>query len=130
MIKNQWVKWEPATNISTQYEFYSLLEDVNNHELVIELIAVQSSYQKVKLAITWVMYFQRTAASFTDNKLEEKWTFFEVKNSIFLENLSKGSAGLYPANDLSHFVIVTQNFVIEIAVLQFSNDSLRIEIEV
>ena len=134
MIKQQWIEWTPITGLFCRYDYFSLSENLADHQVSIELVPTEDPNQKINLTFNWAMSFRKTAIPYTGNilgdnkKLSLEWTFFEIKNSEYIQQLSQESGGLYAKEDFTHFLIITTSSIIEIAALQFSAKHLTIKI--
>lgn len=125
MIQDQWIKWEPAKNLSNKYYLESFVSGIDEFKLC--LVDLYNEDKKLLVIFDPPGYsFQNTDIQFRQKKLQllQKyqgqnfidWTFFKITNSTYAQTLAEGSCGVDKIEDFHHFAFFTRDSILEIIV--------------
>lgn len=124
MLNEQWSRWEPQSNLATQY----ILENfVDGLDCKFEITLTEALTPHKKLLVKFehnpymyknsnIEYKQKTLKTLQELLGQDftNWAFFKVSNSNYIEWVVRHASGIYEANKFIHFVFVTRNSMIEI----------------
>lgn len=123
-MTEQWSKWEPLQGLSNKYyvdsisdtmeEFEIILSDANDRK---KKLRISTEYSPHSYQVTKISYKFKIISNLTrqhNETLTNKWTFFRVTNSSYLQLMSEESAGISDDRELTHVSILAQNLVIDI----------------
>lgn len=126
-IKEQWTKWEPAENLAKAHFVETIIDEMDR--LIITLF---ESYKQDK---TFQLIFDNTVIAYRsvdegyrlmtpdkcvqDNgaNLWRGWTFFKASNSSYINWLQEQSDKEIDLNVVTHFVVFTENIIIDIVAI-------------
>lgn len=121
----EWVKWEPSSNLEKIYYISSVSADDNGLVVILlekdKKIIHKAIFKSKNLAYR---YTNETLRAHLVQELNEKyghafyaqWIFFEIYNSSYLKWISKESGTISDFLDLRHFVIFDPNIALDIVV--------------
>ncbi len=115
-----WIKWEPAQELSEKYFLYSIIESINGFEII--LSDYYDDNKKIKILFgNSVHAYRNTNESYrlqTFNFLSEKkidnWTFFKVINSSYIQWMLEESCDIYKNINFVHFSFFTIESVVDV----------------
>lgn len=121
----EWKRWKPLSTITDRYYIDSVCNDTNG--LTIVLSEDRTPSQRLSLCFTgWVHAYRQTDETFRARLIHEldkkygtpfysEWSLFTVTHSSYLLWLSEESSTISDAFEVTHFVILDPNGVIDIA---------------
>ncbi len=126
-MNEQWRIWEPSQNLSQQY----YIESVCDYIIDFRIVLIEEN-KKSKLLMTFkdtVGSYRSIDESYIVNVIENltkqygtkfysRWTFFEIKNSDYLKDLSMKSSTISDYRNFRHFVILTSDIMLDIIALR------------
>lgn len=135
MIQEKWLRWIPNDNFSGNYSIkdcvYSKanikinLIDDNGFEIIIHfcsVIAFKITEEICEVSLPGILLDAYGANFFVG------WSFFQIKNSLYIQELIEGSPYEHLANDFIHFVIYNDDFKVDIITsIQPSIEQLEVE---
>ena len=122
--KEQWMRWQPADNLRNGYYIDSTCNDKNGLKIV--LIETENAKKAVTVLFDSGIYCYRdTYETYTHSRMLEACerqgrelfygtNFFKVTNSDYIKWVSEQSGGISNCQPLEHFVIFTQDSMVEI----------------
>ena len=113
---NNFIKWHPLESISKNLYVKSLYDDSEGFRILLEgdgnlkiLLSFENYYgyrnfNESERLKTWNQY----------SSLASNWSLYTAKNTAFTKWLSDESLGIVEENDITHYLITTEDDVIEI----------------
>lgn len=125
MPKEIWTQWKPAENLSARYHIDLILEGIEGFKLIMS-DAQDDSKKLTMLFENSVFSYRNTDESFSRDIVDslrkeygqefwEKWIFFKVLNSNYLNWLAEESYGFFESDEATHFSIIAMNSILDIA---------------
>ncbi len=123
--EEQWVRWEPGIQgLSAKYYSESVDDDVNGLTFIIS----DAKEKEKKIMIFFnhpVFSYQMTEESSAVNRFYDlldkygrdfihKWAFFKIRNSSYSQFIAEQSQGKIQAEDVTHFMLFTIDFMIDV----------------
>ena len=140
MASNNLVRWGEELKSAGRYTFISLFVEYTSFEVNIHLRVSSPSQEILTVTIQGVLAFRRTAVAYADTtdilrivkssdkmSLFHDWPFFIIENSDYAQLLYQESCCFYPAEGFTHFVIVTNDTIIDLAILNFDDESVQLK---
>ncbi len=123
-MREQWIKWEPINNLADKYYIESVSESLEGFSLVL----FQPKNEQEKVVIKFansVDSFRRTTETFTYLTIDTlddaygsdfygRWTFFKIKNSEYLQWLSRQSYKISEERNFTHFCFLAVDSVVDV----------------
>ena len=120
-IEEQWLMWEPLSQLRGDYYFELIALDAHDANFKIILEKYNNKKEKVHLTFKFGVACYRVmdelyAFEMQKNFLREGSSFYKVINSKYIQWLSDISKGVSYAiqPNMQHFVIFTEDFTLEI----------------
>ncbi len=125
--EEQWLKWEPIKRASGEYTIDEIIDSLEG--LTITISEYDHPNNKLKF------FFKDSASAYRCTEesyrikisesmvqpdgvdLYRSWSFFKVKNSTYLLWLEEESCGFFPSKFFTHFAIVGENQIVDIATI-------------
>jgi len=124
MIKEEWAHWHPANKLDELYWVNLILSE--NNSLIIKLSSNEKDGKSIQLLFKkGVAAYRYTNESFSlklcwdlsdkySNDFYNKWTFFKVRNSDYMNLFLEQSDTYINADNLIHFAILGGDEVVDI----------------
>jgi hypothetical protein len=115
-MKEVWEMWIPKNKLVEKYYVDSLKNDVEGLTIVLT-----NDINEKKLILRWEGVVESYTCSEESSRNElyandslTKWTFFNIKNSKYIEWINRQSSGICSLKELQHFCIVAIDSIVDI----------------
>jgi hypothetical protein len=123
-MKEIWEKWEPIENLAAKYYIDAVLDTIEDFKIILS----QEDKRNNKIHIIFensVDAYRSTDESFRLHLIETldkrygsdfygDWTFFKVKNSLYIQWLSEQSYGISEDLNFIHFSFVAADSILDV----------------
>jgi hypothetical protein len=123
-MEDIWERWEPVSEVSQKYYVDTIIDNIEGLKIVLS----DSINEESKIVIFFnnsVHAYRSTDESYRQKMLNDidkkygtkfysEWTLFKVTNSEYLKWISNQSFGIAKSENLTHFIIVAIDSIIDI----------------
>lgn len=117
----KWLKWNPLQVKVGRYEIMGIIQNKDGLVIVLcdETNAIRVNFDCFIPAFrscdegTRIVPIDTEKSNYMDVFMQG-WPFYKIENSEFSRWLEKESSGVYASSDIKHFVIITNNSIIDI----------------
>ena len=122
-MPEQWIQWKPIAKLASKYQTEAILDKIGKFTII--LSDINDNNKKTHIIfeesvdiyrVTQNQFRQHTLHELTEkyeSHFWKDWTFFKVKNSSYIQWLSKETI-FTEYIPFIHFSFITSNFLIEV----------------
>ena len=123
-MTEQWVKWEPITDLFKKYFIDSISSSIEG--FIVDLSGDSAEMKRVRVTFeNSVAAHRDTNESFRLKLIEDlgeyygddfygEWTFFKVTNSSYIQWLSEQASGIFDPSMFMHFSLIASDSILDI----------------